>query len=115
MATAATLLCERHLHARLRARRADDLDLLASKVDGRRLLAGDYREYVDAVEPAVDLGAEDLADLRTRWDERLDERATRLARARGAPRKATVVELARELDLDAARHAQKLAASLRSL
>jgi hypothetical protein len=113
-AATTTLLGERHLHACLDARRPDDLDRLAAQVDGRGLLARDDGEHVDAVEAVVDLRAKYLADLGPRRNERLDERAARLARAGSSPGEATVVELARELDLDTARHAQKLAGSLRS-
>jgi hypothetical protein len=113
-AATTTSLGECHLHAGLDARRPDDLDRLAAQVDGRGLLARDDGEHVDALEATVDLRAKDLADLGPRGNERFDERATGLARAGSSPGEPTVVELARELDLDAARHAQKLAGSLRS-
>jgi len=64
VATATTFLGERDLHASLDARWSDDLDRLATQVDRGRLFSREDREHVHAVKSVVDLGAEDLPDLR---------------------------------------------------
>jgi hypothetical protein len=66
----------------------------------------DRREADDghAIEVEVRIGPEDLADRGAVRHERRVDDTSGLTRARGAPRPRSVATVARELDVDPARH-----------
>ena len=110
-AATAALRDERHLDGALGLRGDDAFDRLTAKIERRGLLARDDRQHVDTIEAGLDLGAQHLAELHGFGNDGCEERAPRLACTSSAPRVAPIVELARELDLDASRHGAKLSTS----